>query len=286
MGAADKATYEQNAENEAAEEAAFEAAFSGTDQAPESDAAATTDQPGAESEQQVEAAPAVQEPTAAVAEPVKEPTVAEVLEQLAAERTERQKLNDKVFGKVGELQQKIDAMKTTAHGISPKARERLAADFPELAEMLFESSAPAQAEQQSAPVAAQVPVHTDLGADGFTSEQRMELRLLKRDHPDYVQVAGSPEFTAWQTTALSAADAAALVDAWDADLVSKRITEFKTWRAAQTAASNKAAADKLAKQNRLLGAITPQGVPRASSSSSGSDDEETAMMEAYGKNKR
>jgi hypothetical protein len=290
MDPRDKARYEKTPENEAAEEAAFEAACNGTDPepAPEAEAASAeataADELQHQQEQQAAEQQQAEPAPAAAAAPAKEPTVAELLEQLGAERTERQKLNDKVFGKVGELQQKIDAMKTTAHGISPKARERLKTDFPELAEMLFEDVAPVE-QQQAAPSAVETePVQTvqPAAGDEFTTEQRIELRLLKRDHPDYEQVAKSPEFATWTSSVLSPDDAAALNDAWDADLVSKRMTEFKAWKAGEA----KAAADKQTKQDRLGDAINPRGIPRVSASSGGDDDEEAAMLAAYGKNKR
>ena len=283
MDVRDKAGYEMTPENEAAEEAAFEAACAGTDLEPAPSAAAASAEADAATALQQQGAQQAEPATAAEPEK-KEPTIAEVLAMIEEQKTERQKLNDKVFGKVGDLEQRLTALKSTASGLHPKAKERLKADFVELHDMLFggdDDGAPAEP-QQVAPAAAQAQPVSTMGADGFTAEQRMELRLLKRDHPDYEQVARSPEFAAWQGSALSPDDAAALNDAWDADLVSKRLSEFKAFQAA----SSKQASENQIRQNRLNDAINPRGVPRVGTSSSGDDDEEAAMMASYGKNHR
>jgi hypothetical protein len=266
--------YERTPENEAAEEAAFEAACNGTDQEPA--AAVTEEDPKPEAVEALkQEAPPVEQ-----AEPVKEPTVADLLamieEQkvaLAEQKTARQQLNDKVFGKVGELQQKIDAMKGTAHGISVKARERLMTDFPELADMLFE----VQEEPAATPAPAAVQVQATPAPATEDIEHKMERRLLARDHKDWESVVTSPGFQEWKAKLLKPEDSAALDTSWDADFISGKITEFKAHQVAEA----KRATERQTKQQRMENAINPQGVPRVGAGSGGDDDEEAAMMGAY-----
>jgi len=278
MDAASKTTFEQTPENLAEEEAAFDAAVNAADPAP---AAETTATPAAEPEAEVleqeddpEKKDQHAEPEAA-GEPAKEPTIAELLTVIEAQKTEQQKLRDKVFGKVGELQQKIDAVKPAAGGLSPRAAERLKADFPELHEMLFGGDDG----DEPAPAAIHAPAQepAQVATDEFTPEQKMELRLLDRDHKDWRQVVHTPEFAAWKESVLAPDDAAALDTSWDADFFSAKLTEFKEYQAAET---NKANQQRL-KQERLDDAVTTRGIPRTNTSSLGDDDEEAAMLAAY-----
>lgn len=273
MDVRDKAGYEQTPENEAAEEAAFEAGFNATDVEPAAETNTTdADQAAADALQQQADPQAEQSAAPAAAVELK---VADLLAVIEEQKTAQARLHDKVFGKMGELQQKIEAMRTTAHGISSKARERLKADFPELAEMLFEDAPEPQ--QIAAPTAAQIPAATAQPAEDV--ERKFERRLLTRDHRDWEQVVSGQDFATWKDTVLKPEDAAALDESWDADFISGKITEFKNWQAAEA----KKSSDRQAKQQRLDDAIIPRGLPRAGAASPGDDDEEAAMLAAYGR---
>lgn len=280
MDAVSRTTFEPTAENLAEEEAAFDAVTSGTDLEPEAGTEAAAE-PDAELEQEQEGEELEPEgelkPEAAAEpeqQPVKEPTIADLLAVIEEQKTEQQKLRDKVFGKVGELQQKIDAVKPAATGLSPKAAERLKADFPELHEMLFGGT-----EEAEAPAAVHAPAQEPAPAapDEFTVEQKMELRLLDRDHKDWRQVVTSPEFEAWKGSVLDPETAASLDETWNADLVSSTISQFKTYQVGEAA---KADQQKL-KQERLDDAVTARGIPRINTPSLGDDDEEAAMLAHY-----
>ena len=267
MDATSRTEYENTPENEAAEEAAFEATFAtSTDQEPA--AAATVD-----NEKTAVEVTGQEQPTEPVAEEtVKEPTIADLLAIIEANKTEQQKLRDQVFGSVGDLKRRVDSMKTTAHGISPGARKRLEADFPELAEMLFE--------QDVAP-AAEVPVQTSTPVASEDGDRKMERRLLTRDHRDWEQVVAGPEFAAWKDGVLKPEDAAALDESWDADFISGKITEFKAYKAeaaVKAATAERQAAEAKLKQERLNSAIPPRGNPRTGAVSSGDNEELDAMM--------
>lgn len=256
------------AEEEAQEEAAFNAAFDGgtdsTDLEPV-DKEVTTEQ--AENEGEPEP---VKDPEP---EPAKVLTMDDFNAALAEQKQEMQKIHDKVFGKVGELKQRIDALKSVGN-FSPKAKARLEADFPELAEMLFDNEQTYAEPTYQAPVPA--PVHADPRVDDIA--KTFERKLLTRDHRDWEQVVQGQEFADWKYSVLDTETAAALDSSWDADFISAKLTDFKTWKEAQ---AKKGAEAKL-KHDRLEAAIIPRGVPKDGSSYN-DDDEEASMMKAFGK---
>jgi hypothetical protein len=122
----------------AEEEAAFESTFS-TDLEPEPEQAP---EPAAEQAPEPEQ-------QAPAEEPAKGPTIDDLMAAIEAQKQEAVKTRDKMFGKIGELQQKIDTARTSVSGLSPKAKENLEQEFPELAAMLFDQSAPEPQQQQS-----------------------------------------------------------------------------------------------------------------------------------------
>lgn len=250
--------YEPTAENEAAEQAAFENAYTnGSDvETPE---AVELNEPTTETE----TPETREEPPVQTAQPI---TIDDLKAAMEAREAENQRKLDRVFGKIGDLQQKIDTARTAYSGISPKARERLlSADFPELAEMLFEG-----VEQAPEPV---YQAHAETQAPAVDLERKLERRLLSRDHKDWEQVVTSPEFATWKDTVLPFAESQTLNDSWDADFVSGKIAQFKAWNAAN-------AAKTVSTKNRLESAITPRGIPGASSHAD-DDSEEQWMMKSY-----
>ncbi len=262
--------------DEAAEEAALEAGFTGPDgtpPAPPEENTTITEPPV------VSDAPAVPEP-----EPAKQLSMDDVTAALTAQKQdhqrELQKIQDKVFGKVGELQQRIDALKNASSGLSPKAKERLKKDFSELHDMLYDEDD----QEPSPPPAAAAPVYIPVPQVEDSREEWqkdpikvVERRLLTRDHKDWESIVGSPDFLSWKNNVLPADDSTRLDTVWDADFISAKFTEFKAWKAAQAAA----AVAQQNKKNRLDNAVTPRGVPRQGTSSLSDDDEELAMEQAF-----
>lgn len=252
------------AEEMAQEEAAFEATFNDTDHGPED-----VNEPEAEAVPEVESKP--EEPGEPATPPL---TVDDLKAMIESERAESQRRLDTVFGKIGNLQQKIDAARTSAIGISPKAKERLAADFPELAEMLFDGT-----EESSAPVAQQAYTAPQMPDVQDVIRREVEPLKLSVTHPDWEGVVQSKDFLNWKQSVLDPNVASELDNSWDAKFVSGKITEFKKWREAQAAQAQ--AAQK--RQDRLDAAITPRGVPRAGTGTLSDDDEEAMMMKSYGR---
>lgn len=208
-------------------------------------------------------------------------TVAELQAALEAERAahkaEMSKLHDRFFGRAGELQQKIDSIRAYSN-ISPKAKEKLSAEFPELAEMLFDNEPiPAQVPKQ--PEQPQIDVEEVVTKRLDETQKSFEKRLLKRDHPDWEQVINTAEFDSWKGT-LPTPEFDKLNTSWDADYISGKLTEFKEWKAAQTAKQTQ----QQKKQDRFDAAITPTGLPRgATGGVSAEDEEEAALLSAFKK---
>ncbi|MFA5322907.1 MAG: hypothetical protein WC373_09565 [Smithella sp.] len=184
---------------------------------------------------------------------------------------------DRVFGTIGEVKQKLkdlEVLKEKATGISPKARERLEKEFPELKSLLFDD------EEETLVVKDDVkapPVTDEPVIPVQTSEQSLEKRLLKRDHPDWEQVAYSPEFIAW-TGKLPPTEQETLRTSWDADFVSNKITEFKASKQSTVERQTK---DNKTKKERLDSAVVPRGMATQTETGSDADDEEAAMEKAY-----
>ena len=257
--------------DDAAEEAAFESGFNGTDLIGQAEE--TPEEPAEE--------PVAEAPQETVETPMEEAkalSVDDLKAMMEAQQQDYQRKLDTVFGKIGNLQQKIDSAKSASTGLSAKARERLQADFPELADMLFDGEPEPATNQGGYEPPAELPPLPDLpGIEEV--EIKFERKLLTRDHKDWVEVVNSGDFVNWQNTALTPEQAAELNASTDADYVSENITKFKAWRAAQ----QKKAEDNKQKQERLAGAVTPKGLPRDSNAGYSDDDEETMMMQSYGR---
>ncbi len=270
----DTAQVQEPISEEMAEEKAFEAGFNATDiepiASPEGETATTESQP-------------VGQPEAGIEKPqpkgsLSDDDYAAIMQRVNGEFG---KNFDRVFGKLGEFNQKLTElqnMREIATGISPKAQERLREEFPELADLLFdnaektEPNGPQSNEVQTQPQARQPEQQPN---NQLTADQVVERRLLKRDHPDWEQTVVSPEFIAW-TEQLPAADKEKLRSSWDADYVSAKLTEYKN---VMDAALNKKTEGDKNKKARLDAAIVPRGAP--GDSSSDADDEEAAMVKAF-----
>lgn len=264
---------EQTAVEMAEEEAAFEAAFSGTDSEPVEESA--KEEPAEETKE--ETAPE----NVVTPEPEKELTVADLKAMIEEQRLSAKRDRDTFNGKYGELKQKLDAARTSTTGLSPKAKERLQSDFPELAQMLFDEGS-----IDTSGSATEMPKTATVDLDAIT--QTFERKLLTRDHKDWEEVVTSEEFVTWKQTSLTEEEAETFDNTWDSDLVSSRITEFKKFRDSQLTQQQQqekqAQAEALAaqkKQERLDSAIVPRGQPRDFGSGYNDDDEEAEMEKAF-----
>ena len=209
----------KTAEDNAAEEAAFRGVFTGD-----------VEPPNEEIKEPVEVEVPEEEPPAeeikADAEPGEKQLTLDDLRAMIVDTTEKSKQQiSKLGGKLGELQQRIESAKVAAAGISPKAKERLSKDFPELVELLFD-------EQEEPTEPATKPVQAPSGPKEMTVEELQEAQdLLTFDHPDWELVVKTTEFSQWVST-LPPTIAKRLNETYDPAFVSDKLTRFKTFQAA------------------------------------------------------
>lgn len=202
------------------------------------------------------------------------------LEGVESLKDSLKQLGDKVFGKVGNLEQQIRTLQTAqeaAGKLSPKARDRLSEEYPEFAKLLFGDEEQI-AEKIDTNVSEAQPDQTTRKPEE-TPEKIIERRLLKRDHPNWEKDVGSPEFEEWFSAQPVEAQQN-FTNSWDADYISEKLTEFKDWnktRQTPPPADNKP--DETLKRDRLLANINPRGGTRIRGSDL--DDEEQAMVRGF-----
>ena len=268
-----RTTFEETPENLAAEEAAFLESFGGTDAEPDTK---LEDEPG-----EGQAAPPPVAPYVAPAEP--ELTMKDLRALIEEVKNRSIDTASRLGGQLGSTKQKLDAMeqeltriRTTAKGISPRAKERISTDFPELAEMLFDEGDPEPIQQVTAP-----PVTTSRN-EPTPQELEEAKEILAYDHPDWVQKVQSQEFKQWSET-LPQAVRNRLINSVDPMFVSHHLTKFSAFQAQRAQEAAKSTQQQQNKQARLAAAVTPQGVPRGTFTGQNADDEESAMLAAFGR---
>lgn len=213
-------------------------------------------------------APAAEEPVAA-AEPETPPPPQppSFEEQLAQYRDASTADIAKVHGKIGELNRTIQNLLQKPQSVTPevsadladalKNAEKVAEEFPDIAGPLVASikALSSRAMPVAAPAAA--PVNIDeVVRQQVLAERRAEAEeLLAEDHADWASYklnANAPaDFKEWYA-ALPADRQQRYRSTESPAVVSKYLTEYKSWAAERAAAANK-------KQTRLAAAVTPQG---------------------------
>lgn len=95
--------------------------------------------------------------------------------------------------------------------------------------------------------------------------QRMELRLLASQHPDWKQIDADPAFPAWVKSKGDefAQKLATASNAYDSEAIGQAMTEFKAHRAAQAAATKRQEDAANARRSRFNAAVTPRGTGTA-----------------------
>ena len=142
-------------------------------------------------------------------------------------------LNEKLSGRVGNV---------TLEDVP----ESLRAELPEIADALVEVVNKA---------AARGPKQPQAEDDGLTFDERVaravETRALTKAHPDWQQVRDTQEFQA-HVMAMPEQERSTFLNAWDAEIVSKVISDFKAKRA-------KPSPPAAGRRNRIEAAATPSG---------------------------
>ena len=283
-------TEEQTQEQfDAAEEAAFNEGF--TTAAAESGLEHTFAAPTAP-EPAPEAAPAAPEPEPTAPEttpetPAGEPEVAPkpVLAGLTEDQvavalsrvSQQQATIDKLGGRIGQLMQQVEALKTVPKTASEQRSfdvklTKLSEAFPELAELLSEDLKGMTA-GAAAPAAEPAPSFTAEDVDAIVSskltqfqqqqERGLEVRMLGAAHPDWQDIIRTPQFALWRDNVIT--DGKELMESESAQLISLRLTQFKDWaKATSTPAPAPAAAPAPRQTNqRLANAVMPRGTTQA-----------------------
>lgn len=189
----------------------------------------------------------------------------------------------KAFGRMGELQGHIQQLRQSSGSggvkLSADKLKRLSSEFPEMAQMIAEDLS--EALQGSGGGAAFDPAQMDqfvterLTASETKIHQEMEKRWLTRQHKDWQTVVNSDDFGLWVQNVLPKEEAAALGNSWDAEFISDKLSEFKSWRDQSAGTANRS---KENKQKRLEAAVAPtgnRGEPNATMS------EDDAMEQAF-----
>lgn len=183
----------------------------------------------------------------------------EQFKDLFAKAQEVDKLKEreaKIFGTLGSLKQAIESRReqpAATAKITKDSLKRLSAEFPEMAEMLYqdlsEISMPQSGGFDPSVVERMVEARVD------RAEKASETKLLTMMHSDWRTVVQTPEFGGWKET-LSPEDKEVLDNGWDAISIGERISAFKEWK-------SKAAQTKVSNQRRLEAAVTPRTTARA-----------------------
>lgn len=201
-----------------------------------------------------------QEASAATAEPA----APEYVQLTKAERDELMGLRDQAqrqfgtaFGKIGGIERTLQQLNSGAQvEISQEDIDALKDDFPPLAAALEKvrnlRALPGGGVDQE-----QI---ANLVAEKVSAvEQKFELRLLAKDHPDWKQIDADPAFAQWvaaqpdefkQTLAQAS-------QSYDSAVVSNAMTMFKQSRKA--APATPAADPASARRSRMSAAVTPRG---------------------------
>ena len=181
------------------------------------------------------------------------------------------KQQDTFNGTIGNLKQEIKELQSKSGGFSSKAYDALNEEFPELANILFENGKPEPQAPVVAPVVQaapepQVDYNAIIQEKMNEQNQKLELRMLKKEHPDYQEIVQKPEWAEWIKT-FPVVEQELLVNSTDAEYCSSKIAAFK--------------ATQTTKIDKLSQAITPRsGVTPVYSSN---DPDEEAFLSGYGK---
>lgn len=187
-------------------------------------------------------------------------------DELIATRQQWEKQFGTAFGKIGGIERTLQQLNSGAQvEISQEDIDALKDDFPPLAAALEKvrnlRALPGGGVDQE-----QI---ANLVAEKVSAvEQKFELRLLSKDHPDWKQIDADPAFAQWvaaqpdefkQTLAQAS-------QSYDSAVVSNAMTMFKQSRKA--APATPAADPASARRSRMSAAVTPRGTSGASAGDS------------------
>lgn len=201
-----------------------------------------------------------------------EPTVADELAALKAKVHAMAATNDpdavrKLHGDIGDINRTLKNLQKSEQApfdeeltAAMTAAESVADEYPELAGPLVKAIKALGATRQTPAHHEPENVDERISAAVEHRLQKNAIEALQEEHPDYSTVRETPEFKAWEKTK-TPEFVQKLWASWNPAVVARGLTEFKD--------SIKA---RQKKQDRLAGAVTPQGVPSQAKSSTLPDD--------------
>ena len=200
-----------------------------------------------------------EQPTEQTAEPAPEYvqlTKAE-RDELIATRQQWEKQFGTAFGKIGGIERTIKSLTDGAQvEINQEDIDALKDDFPPLAAALEKVR-----NLRALPGGLDPDKLDSMVAERVSKvEQKFELRLLAKDHPDWKQIDADPAFAAWVATQPDEfkQGLAQASQAYDSAVVSEAMTKFK--QARRTAPANTGGDPASARRSRMSAAVTPRGV--------------------------
>ncbi len=271
----------ESPEANAAEDAAFAASFSETrgEEPTKTDAEpAPAEEPVAEGVGGVEAPATPETPADPVVETPKlfAGLTEEQLQAALARSGSLQGTVDKMAGRIGQLMQQIDSLRTNPPTTQQAQKaldlklEKLSGAFPELANLLREDLAGLQGGGGELPVTAPAGITQEqfdtalasrLQATQATLTEQMEVKVLTIVHPDWNKVIRTNEFALWRDNVLGPEEGKKLMFSEDSSFISQRLTEFKKWREASAPPTPTQAAPVVpiqsARTTRLTNAVLP-----------------------------
>lgn len=182
---------------------------------------------------------------------------------------EFEKVEQRLYGKFGEFQKKLNAVQTAASSgqsisVTKEKLKRLSSDFPDLAELLADDLSDLLKSPASGIDQEQVNtlVSEKLQSEIQRIEAENEKKLLTMAHRDWRQVRDSAEWDSWLNQ-LPADRQNEIRSSWSAVDLADAITEHKQWVKEKADAEAKAAANAARRENKLANSVVPRGVPAA-----------------------
>lgn len=274
----------QSSEDQAAQAAAFQASFDGPSVDPVATDTAEADKHAPEKE------PAAPDVTTAATVTEAAPTAPTPKPEDADLRAEMRKLHGRMGSMNDQLQQALKAKETEGKPavLTPVALKRLKDEYPEMADMLEGDIADvianlAQKKIDPAEIAAIVTKQVE--AEKFVIRQE----TVTDRHDTWAadcwadQIGGTrtPDYAAWLMT-MTTDEASAFENSQNPAFVIRKLDQFYDWKTKQAEATQAVAKTQAEKQERLKGAITPQGTPRASPQTQSEEEaERKAFEDAY-----
>jgi len=245
---------------EAEGEAAFEAAVLNVRGEEPATKPAVSSEPAASTEPVKPVTEAKPEPTATPAEealPGIGLTPTQLREQLAkaGQIDSISKKIDKIFGTLGDLQEKAKQQGKPAIEEQVKTFKRITEEYPELAALLTEDmneAMKAALENFKSPDIDGV-VNQRVAEKMSEVMESFQIELVAMKHEDWGEQVASPDFALWLQT-LPTKERETVVGSPKAAVVIKAVTDFKTWKDTKLAKEQRGETN----QKRLESAITPK----------------------------